>query len=92
MGITEVSIIHHVGIVLLVLWLLAEFNLCHPLAYFLSLIYLYLVLAFNIDFLCFILKAYTFLSNFCFRISQKIKLLKFFSGRKFFKLEEKRKN
>ncbi|PON83358.1 C2 domain containing protein [Trema orientale] len=43
MDITEVSIIHHAGIVLLVLWLLAEFNWCHPVAYFLSLIYLYLV-------------------------------------------------
>lgn len=44
MGITEVSIIHHAGIVLLGLWLLSEFNLCHPVAYFISLIYLYLVI------------------------------------------------
>ncbi|GMN57804.1 hypothetical protein TIFTF001_026910 [Ficus carica] len=43
MDITEVTIIHHVGIVLLVLWLLAEFNYCHPVAYFLSLIHLFLV-------------------------------------------------
>ncbi|XP_062087211.1 C2 domain-containing protein At1g53590-like [Humulus lupulus] len=43
MDITEVSIIHHVGIVLLVLWFLAEFNWCHPVAYFVSLVYLYLV-------------------------------------------------
>ncbi|XP_024028247.1 C2 domain-containing protein At1g53590 isoform X2 [Morus notabilis] len=43
MDITQVSIIHHVGIVLLVLWLLAEVKYCHPVVYFLSLIYLYLV-------------------------------------------------
>ncbi|KAK9269401.1 hypothetical protein L1049_001174 [Liquidambar formosana] len=43
MDITEVSIIHHVGIVLLVLWLLSSFNWGHPVAYFLSLIYLYQV-------------------------------------------------
>ena len=44
MDITEVSIIHHVGIVLFALWLLARFNFFHPLAYFVSLIYLFLVL------------------------------------------------
>ncbi|KAI3789512.1 hypothetical protein L2E82_02311 [Cichorium intybus] len=43
MDITEVSIIHHVGIVLLVIWLLSSFNSCHPVVYFISLIYLYLV-------------------------------------------------
>ncbi|XP_071685977.1 C2 domain-containing protein At1g53590-like [Rutidosis leptorrhynchoides] len=43
MDITEVSIIHHVGIVLLMIWLLSSFNYCHPLVYFVSLIYLYLV-------------------------------------------------
>ncbi|CAB4277166.1 unnamed protein product [Prunus armeniaca] len=43
MDIKEVSIIHHVGIVLSVLWLLSHFNCCHPVAYFASLIYLYLV-------------------------------------------------
>ncbi|KAD6794462.1 hypothetical protein E3N88_05377 [Mikania micrantha] len=43
MDITEVSIIHHVGIVLLMIWLLSAFNSCHPLVYFISLIYLYLV-------------------------------------------------
>ncbi|CAL9016811.1 unnamed protein product [Prunus brigantina] len=43
MDITEVSIIHHVGIVLSVLWLLSHFNCYHPVAYFASLIYLYLV-------------------------------------------------
>ncbi|KAA8524068.1 hypothetical protein F0562_010501 [Nyssa sinensis] len=43
MGIAEASIIHHVSIVLLLLWLLSSFNCCHPVAYFISLIYLYLV-------------------------------------------------
>ncbi|KAK6946572.1 C2 domain [Dillenia turbinata] len=43
MVITEVSIIHHVGIVLVLLWLLSSFNCCHPIAYFISLIYLYQV-------------------------------------------------
>ncbi|KAM5586495.1 hypothetical protein ABKV19_005421 [Rosa sericea] len=43
MDITEVSILHHVGFVLFVLWLLAQHNCCYPLAYFVSLIYLYLV-------------------------------------------------
>ncbi|KAJ0493693.1 putative C2 domain, synaptotagmin-like mitochondrial-lipid-binding domain, C2 domain superfamily [Helianthus annuus] len=43
MDITEVSIIHHVGIVLLVIWLISSFSSCHPLVYFISLIYLYLV-------------------------------------------------
>lgn len=44
MDITEVSMIHHACIVLLGLWLLAEFNWCHPVAYLVSLIYLYLVI------------------------------------------------
>lgn len=39
----EGSLIHHVCIVLLVLWLLSTYNWFHPSAYFLSLIYLYLV-------------------------------------------------
>ncbi|KAG2679764.1 hypothetical protein I3760_11G065600 [Carya illinoinensis] len=43
MDITEMSIMHHVAIVLLLLWLLSWFNWCHPFAYFVSLIYLYLV-------------------------------------------------
>ncbi|KAK4753144.1 hypothetical protein SAY87_021942 [Trapa incisa] len=43
MDVTEVSLIHHVCIVLMGLWLLSEFNCCHPVAYFISLIYLYLV-------------------------------------------------
>ncbi|KAH0735978.1 hypothetical protein KY285_011685 [Solanum tuberosum] len=42
-SITEVTILHHVGIVLIVLWLLNSFNYGHPLVYFISLIYLYLV-------------------------------------------------
>ncbi|XP_055824917.1 C2 domain-containing protein At1g53590 isoform X2 [Solanum dulcamara] len=42
-SITDATIIHHVGIVLLALWLLNSFHCCHPVAYFLSLIYLYMV-------------------------------------------------
>lgn len=34
---------HHVGIVLFLIWLLSYFNRCHPVAYFISLIYLYSV-------------------------------------------------
>ncbi|PSS15869.1 C2 domain-containing protein [Actinidia chinensis var. chinensis] len=41
--ISEVSILHHICIVLVVLWLLSSFNCCHPVAYFTSLIYLHLV-------------------------------------------------
>ncbi|KAM1041912.1 hypothetical protein FF1_031078 [Malus domestica] len=43
MDVTEVTVIHHVGIVLMVIWFLSHFNCCHPVAYFISLIYLYLV-------------------------------------------------
>lgn len=43
MDVFEVSILHHVCIVLLSLWLLTSFNCCHPIAYFISLVYLYLV-------------------------------------------------
>lgn len=43
MDITEVSILHHVGIMLMGIWLLSAFNWCHPVAYFVALIYLYLV-------------------------------------------------
>ncbi|KAJ7981942.1 C2 domain containing protein [Quillaja saponaria] len=43
MDITDISIFHHVGIVLLLLWLLSAFNWCHGVAYFVALIYLYLV-------------------------------------------------
>ncbi|KAL7218521.1 hypothetical protein ACSBR2_011728 [Camellia fascicularis] len=39
----EVSILHHVCIVLLLLWLLSFFNCSHPIVYFFSLFYLYLV-------------------------------------------------
>lgn len=42
-SITEATMIHHVAIVLILLWLLNSFDYGHPLAYFLSLIYLYLV-------------------------------------------------
>ncbi|OIT34669.1 PREDICTED: C2 domain-containing protein At1g53590-like [Nicotiana attenuata] len=42
-SITEATMIHHVAIVLILLWLLNSFDYSHPLAYFLSLIYLYLV-------------------------------------------------
>ncbi|CAJ2659438.1 unnamed protein product [Trifolium pratense] len=41
MDITEVSILHHVGIVLLCLWLLSTFNCCYVVFYFVALIYLY---------------------------------------------------
>ncbi|KAJ4842395.1 hypothetical protein Tsubulata_000945 [Turnera subulata] len=38
------SIMHHVGIVFFLLWLLSHYtDRCHPVAYFLSFIYLYLV-------------------------------------------------
>ncbi|KAM5586489.1 C2 domain-containing protein [Rosa sericea] len=43
MDITEVTLIHHVGLVLGLLWLLSHYNCCHALAYFLSLIYLFVV-------------------------------------------------
>ncbi|PIN16651.1 hypothetical protein CDL12_10697 [Handroanthus impetiginosus] len=42
-SIIDATILHHVSIVLLLLWLLNSFDCCHPVAYFLSLIYLYLV-------------------------------------------------
>ncbi|KAK6229183.1 hypothetical protein SCA6_018134 [Theobroma cacao] len=43
MGLMEISMLHHVGIVLMFLWMLSHFDLCHPVTYFVSLIYLYLV-------------------------------------------------
>ncbi|XVF79190.1 hypothetical protein PTKIN_Ptkin14bG0200300 [Pterospermum kingtungense] len=43
MGLMGISLMHHVGIVLVFLWTLSHYNLCHPVAYFVSLIYLYLV-------------------------------------------------
>lgn len=42
-SVLEISMMHHVGIVLVVLWLFSFFNRCHPIIYFASLIYLYLV-------------------------------------------------
>ncbi|KAK0601339.1 hypothetical protein LWI29_023290 [Acer saccharum] len=42
-SIMEISIMHHVCIVLLSLWFLSAFNLSHPIVYFVSLVYLYLV-------------------------------------------------
>ncbi|KAH9608568.1 hypothetical protein KSS87_017241 [Heliosperma pusillum] len=43
MVITEISLIHHVGIVLLLLWFLNSYNCCHLVFYFISLFYLYQV-------------------------------------------------
>ncbi|KAL4271527.1 hypothetical protein GQ457_13G004940 [Hibiscus cannabinus] len=43
MGFMEISIMLHVGLVLLLIWMLSHYNLCHPVVYFVSLIYLYLV-------------------------------------------------
>ncbi|XP_031102645.1 C2 domain-containing protein At1g53590 isoform X4 [Ipomoea triloba] len=42
-SITEGTMIHHLVIVLLLLWLLNSFDYCHPFAYFASLVYIYLV-------------------------------------------------
>ncbi|GAA0149233.1 hypothetical protein LIER_36891 [Lithospermum erythrorhizon] len=42
-SITDATIMHHVIIVLLVLWMLNSYNYSHPIAYFLSLVYLYMV-------------------------------------------------
>ncbi|KZV38482.1 hypothetical protein F511_40344 [Dorcoceras hygrometricum] len=41
-SILEAALLHHVCIVLVFLWVLNSFNYCHPVAYFFSLIYLYL--------------------------------------------------
>ncbi|XP_019425819.1 PREDICTED: C2 domain-containing protein At1g53590-like isoform X2 [Lupinus angustifolius] len=43
MDITEVSILHHVAIMLIGIWILSAYNLCHSIVYFVALIYLYLV-------------------------------------------------
>ncbi|KAL5736697.1 hypothetical protein ACOSP7_031148 [Xanthoceras sorbifolium] len=43
MSILEISMMHHVCIVLLSIWFLSFFDLCHPVVYFVSVIYLYLV-------------------------------------------------
>ncbi|KAF8413583.1 hypothetical protein HHK36_001574 [Tetracentron sinense] len=45
MDITEVSIIHHIGIVLILLWILSYFGCCPSIVYFISLIYIYQVLS-----------------------------------------------
>ncbi|KAG4192415.1 hypothetical protein ERO13_A07G155726v2 [Gossypium hirsutum] len=39
----EVSIMHHIGLIFMLLWLLSCFNLCNAVAYFVSLVYLYSV-------------------------------------------------
>ncbi|XP_068634535.1 C2 domain-containing protein At1g53590-like [Aristolochia californica] len=43
MDITEVSILHHIGIVLSLLFILSSCGWCHPVAYLISFIYLFLV-------------------------------------------------
>ncbi|CAI9088918.1 OLC1v1023380C1 [Oldenlandia corymbosa var. corymbosa] len=42
-SVLEASILHHVAIVFIVLWLLNSFNYCNPVAYVLSFTYLFLV-------------------------------------------------
>lgn len=41
----EVSIMHHIGLIFMLLWLLSCFNLCNAVAYFASLFYLYSVIS-----------------------------------------------
>ncbi|XP_039122408.1 C2 domain-containing protein At1g53590-like isoform X1 [Dioscorea cayenensis subsp. rotundata] len=43
MDVTEISIVHHVALVLLALWIFAYLGLFHPVLYFISLIYVYRV-------------------------------------------------
>ncbi|KAH9611148.1 hypothetical protein KSS87_017226, partial [Heliosperma pusillum] len=43
MVITEISMIHHVGIVLVLLWFLNLYNCCHSIFYLIALIYLHQV-------------------------------------------------
>ncbi|KAI3411505.1 uncharacterized protein J3R85_017931 [Psidium guajava] len=43
MDITEITLMHHVCIVMLVLWLLCRCNLCHPITFIVSIFYLYLI-------------------------------------------------
>ncbi|KAI3938032.1 hypothetical protein MKW98_018588, partial [Papaver atlanticum] len=43
MDITKISLIHHIGIVLVVLWILSTYGYSNPVVYFLSLVYLYQV-------------------------------------------------
>ncbi|XP_073057495.1 C2 domain-containing protein At1g53590-like [Primulina eburnea] len=42
-SVKDATLLHHVCIILLLLWFLNSFNCCHPVAYFLSLVYLYFV-------------------------------------------------
>lgn len=42
-SVLEATLLHHVGIVLIVLWMLNSFNYCNPVAYFISFVYLFLV-------------------------------------------------
>lgn len=43
-SVVEISILHHLGFVFMLLWILDLFNLCHPGAYVVSLVYLYMVI------------------------------------------------
>ncbi|KAJ8626811.1 hypothetical protein MRB53_020118 [Persea americana] len=43
MDITEASILHHVGIVFVLLWFLSYLGLCYPVVYFMAFIYLFQV-------------------------------------------------
>ncbi|RWR97397.1 C2 domain-containing protein [Cinnamomum micranthum f. kanehirae] len=43
MDVTEVSVLHHIGLALLLLWILSSFGISHPLLYFISFVYLYQV-------------------------------------------------
>ncbi|GMJ13821.1 hypothetical protein like AT1G53590 [Hibiscus trionum] len=43
MNLMEISIMHHIGLVFMLLWLLSCFNLCNAAAYFASLFYLFSV-------------------------------------------------
>ncbi|KAF4397915.1 hypothetical protein G4B88_019636 [Cannabis sativa] len=72
MDITEVSIIHHVGIVLLGLWFLAKFNWCHPVAYFISLVYLYLTSLSKGDFFFFSNKFMHVHERYVMRLKKKV--------------------
>ncbi|XP_073155770.1 C2 domain-containing protein At1g53590-like isoform X2 [Henckelia pumila] len=42
-NVKDATLLHHVCIILLLLWFLNSFDCCHPVAYFLSLVYLYFV-------------------------------------------------
>ncbi|RWW66071.1 hypothetical protein BHE74_00026581 [Ensete ventricosum] len=43
MDITEASIVHHIALVLLLLWVLVQLGWSHPVLFFLALLYLYKV-------------------------------------------------